>query len=995
MTPSNKIVAPLEKEGINLGISIKYHAKLIRLSQEMERHNKFWSQFIAPSILVPELHQHIALHKKTDDSFSHVHSEAAHYAYFADTLDQGSYPLFSNTMRIPRFGPGYKRYKSQWSKSWEKPSARAAIGQFWTFTFEWDSDAAEALQEQFDWVWKAGPDGWTEIQRIDRAFKAAYKDYRGYCAIWSGAKSVHLNFIFETSHLSKDTIIAQANRNGKKPEAKLRDYWLADINPDMIWDYYSVLWHRLSDAIRSNSNIDVNFDPAMSTLFQKRRTPWGKRIAPADDPRGFDEGDEIPQVVLAEKILQAAPKAASGMLLIAAEANAMAKVQKKNSRPTSRNVIEDEPELIQKLTDYLAVAWNSEYPKPAELFEDDNGIGVRFFNSANDETPSSIAYESYSSLIYRGKDAPTNEEHKNFPGKQTLHDLICDLLDEIEHQSGGTSAPYAAPCSMGATPWTKAFAHSALDQSIDGIRSGIAVGARMHSEVSSLSVLIAVEGAGKSTAFIRQAGDVRLEDQIEKFFGGEGLNIPSNGHQIVACKMYAQAEEHYHAYRIWREGVIAGGPLRIPPPAPLLILSLAETYQRYCASNMIDPISYLDALNMGFESQVEAVLHTQPQAFTDVTEIKNKSWMYGHETNGFKDVTNVIIFTVHDMAHDYSRISKSKAWLNPSFTPAALDKYDDWHSLATEFRVYRIIHDELSVNDLVHIAHHDEVQLANTFKKKAASENDLAWSDIKASQRFSSFKNHACGDMHELGFHRINELADLNFGPSDVTHVDFHALPFGVANSDDALYKRADGEPVYIREKNWWSGQRARVVFTTTESLPANLAEAIFAQPSTRRGQIIRWDDAKYYRPDPVQLKIDDRANKTHVDELATEILDNPDDLTDLVISDMVTGPNIITHSRALGSNNLRSRNITTILTSIGERQYMELNAISQKYALGNVIKMFYLDRYNQAVGRNHGLRADEVNPKQHKVYMTARLLRELGGAATFQQSRYPAYLVK
>jgi hypothetical protein len=993
MKSLKELAKPLQREEVLQGISIAYRRRLIRRALQMPKHNRFWSEIIAPNIMVPELNQHVALHRTPDDTFSHKQSEAAHYARIAGTLDQGRYPLFSNVMRIPQFGPAYPRYTDQWSRTWEKPSARGTIGQFWTFTFEWDCEDAGAMQTQFDWVWDQNANGLSEIDKLDQHFRSQFKDYRGHCEVWSGGKSVHVNFIFDTSHMSRATLVALAARQGKSYTAKLRDYWRGDISPDAIWDYYTATWTRLNDAIHQHSSIDVDFDPAMATLFQKRRTPWGIRIAQAEDKRGFVEGDQIPQVVLHESILKTSSKSASGMFLCTGDANAMPRQRKRNIKQPKDVDVVSSPELLEKLTDYLAKAWGAEYPKPAEIFHDANGMGVRFYNSPTDVKPSSMAYGDYCSMRYLGKGTPAGQAIKYFPGQQTLNDMISDLSAELARASDQSNMPSAVRPQR---PWMNAFAGTASEMTIDGIRTGMSRGVSLLSQTSSLCVVVSAEGAGKSTSLIRQAGEFRMEDQIENFFEGRGLNKPQHGHQIVACKSYPQAEEQYLAYNRWYTGAMSTGST-LKPPAPLLIRSFSEIYKRHCAEVDIEPIGYVDALRMGFESQVEAVMHHQPSAFSAISDIKNEAWFVkngeGNILNGFTDVTDVLVFTVHDLAHGYNNVSKSKAWLNPTFTPAALADHDTWVGLATEFKAYRIIHDELSLKDLVHLAHDDEVRLANQFKATACVSCIDTWTNIKQSQRLKEFQTHACKAMWDIGFHRINEVADLNFGPDDIIRVDYDAIPFGVANKPDALYRAAHERVVYVRNQNWWTKLKARVVFTTTETLPAGVARNIFAQSSPRRGRVVRWDSDVFFSPDPIQLRLDTRANKKNIDALVTDILADPDQNTDLVISDMASGSQVMSHSRARGCNDLTDQDLATILTFIGEVEYMELNVIGQKYGIENVIQASYLDRYNQAAGRNRGLRGNALKPLHHDVYVTPRLLRDLGGIATFQQSRYPAFL--
>ena len=518
------LAAPLKARGVLNRIDARYRKKLIQRTDKMEKYNDFWTRVIEPNIWVPDLDQHVALHCTPECPFSHTNSMNAHYARNAGKLDQTYYPLFSNIMRRPAFGPGYKRYQDQWRPKWERPIHRGAVGQFWTFTFEWDTEDSDGLQKQFDWVWQKDSNRQTEIEKLHRFFRSQFKDYRGYCVIWSGGKSVHINFIFDISHMSKATIEAIAERDGKSPEAKLRDYWQGDINPAMIWDYYTSSWSRLNAIILEESSISVKFDPTLSTLFQKRRTPWGIRIAGENDANGFRPGDKIPQVVLDEAILRTSPKSASTMFLSSQEANAQPITKGRSANAANSDFVLPEPDLLDKLTDYLAKSWGSPYPKPAEIFEDDNGIGVRFFNSENDAKPSSIAYSEYASLRYMGRDAPSDRDIEYFPGKQTLNDLLWNLLDEIGATRGAPAVPSLQ--TRPKLPWDNTFAKWAMTQTPSGIRSGMSQGAWQLTQASRLAVIVSAEGAGKSTALIRQAGEYRLEDQIEGFFKNDKLIRP-------------------------------------------------------------------------------------------------------------------------------------------------------------------------------------------------------------------------------------------------------------------------------------------------------------------------------------------------------------------------------------------------------------------------------------------------------------------------------------
>lgn len=91
--------------------------------------------------------------------------------------------------------------------------------------------------------------------------------------MWSGNKSIHIHLLFASSHLSRRVTEVLAKRHGKNADAQLRDHWQGDIDPNVIWDYYSTCWDQLETDIREITAIDDKFDHSMRYLHQKRRLP--------------------------------------------------------------------------------------------------------------------------------------------------------------------------------------------------------------------------------------------------------------------------------------------------------------------------------------------------------------------------------------------------------------------------------------------------------------------------------------------------------------------------------------------------------------------------------------------------------------------------------------------------------------------------------------------------------------------------------------------------
>ena len=85
------------------------------------------------------------------------------------------------------------------------------------------------------------------------------------------------------------------------------------------------------------------------------------------------------------------------------------------------------------------------------------------------------------------------------------------------------------------------------------------------------------------------------------------------------------------------------------------------------------------------------------------------------------------------MAQEFSQPSLSKAWLHPDFDPTMIQIPVAWNALATEFHLYRLIHDEASLSDLVHMERASDVKTARKFRKLVQSKTEQDWSKVSQS----------------------------------------------------------------------------------------------------------------------------------------------------------------------------------------------------------------------------------------------------------------------
>lgn len=931
----------LKSPAVNLDISPAYLRRLISRCAMPEKRNTLWRQWIEPYLVLDDLNLHVPMHEDKTSNFSDHGSMRAAQLSKNGEVAQAVFSLFSNPMQQPEFQDD--------DGTWQRPKERCAVAPFWVFTFETD-DAP--LQIQCDWIWVKDATGQTLLDRLDQHLAKQFRDYRGYSVVWSGNKSLHIHLLFASSHLSRRVTEIVADRHGKNAEAQLRDHWQGDIDPSVIWDYYFNCWDNLETTIREVTGIDEKFDQSLRYLHQKRRMPWGLRVAETGNAQGFKGGDLIPQVVLEERMRKTSAKGAQGYFLSATEANAMPVAQVSKSSSDRRCAPLYVDELLPALTAYLREGWGAEYPKPATITEETNGLTVRFYNSPADQKPSSFIEEDYRSMLWRGRDIPAGQKHKPLPDTSfTLGELLIELQAEIDAKHGNLRTNGQRQGRRRYAPATQLFANRLRSTAPKHYRSAMSILASEVSERYARNMIVSVEGGGKTTAAMRDAGKFRLDDMLTNHFAGNGLVTPDNGFQVVCASSYKQAKEHYEAYLEWwcQQTDYAS----IDLPAPVLIRSFSELYKQFCVQHELPQITHAQALRMGFNSQVEAVASRQSNVFDKLSELRDASWIVpgknGSTICGFQHSTSVILFTSHDMAQNFNQPSVSKAWLHPDFDHTALQDFGKWRDLALQFRLYRVIHDEVSLNDLVDVAREEDVETAKQFRQSVKAYSGADWSKVNQSQRYRIFSEHGSDASKTLGFHELCRIINAGFTSDDVVPVDFDANPFGINNSDDAMYRSTHGSTYYVKARNWWTTQRARVLVTTTEALVAQVAHRINKSDHTHWVpdiRVHRLDRDEFTTSDSIRLCRDIRASKSKIDELIRDRLRGD---KDFLITDMASdhGSSVSTHVSARGRNDLQEANICTVLTFVAKDEYCRLNVIAQKFGIENVYDEFYRDRLN------------------------------------------------
>lgn len=956
-----------------------YQHRIIQILGSNDQRNVLFDEFIRPGLFVPDLNQHVAVHREKRDPFSDTYSKALHRSLPTEPYNQIDYTHFSNPLRIPAYGPCRRDKSRQYNREWEPPLRRGAIGLFWAFTFEHDPDDTDGFQMQLDWIWQKDADGPSSLGRLDGYLRKHYRDYRGFTVVWSGGKSIHIHLIFDTAHLARDACLHAAALANTDPDHRLKN-WSGDIRDDAVWNYHKMKWETLAGLFKSKAGINVEFDDSLKPLYQKRRMPWAIREAEEGNFHGFPVGTWIPQIVLDERLVKTSPKGAGGWLLTAAEANAVPpKIPAQRSRGTRRDQTSD-TELLDAMIDYLAKAWGRDFPRPANVEWLDGSPSVHFYNHANDQHPSTYLGSGHSRLVYRGAGAPSSDPIvAQLPRGMSLDDLVFFLEEQIGRGVPTSSPGIAAPFKSGNNLAVLAHYRHARDQSLEGNRAGLRQAVFMQLEAKPFSVIVTAEGGGKSSTLLDTALSYRLEDCIEAKFPGHGLVSPSRGLQVFASMANDQAREQYRNF-VSRRG---------NQNHAVLLFGFSEYYQQANARRSVgetwEYITHEDALSSGYNSQHDAVYAEQPDIYAQITAEKQQAWMLPNGTSAFDNLRDVIVFTSHAMAQGLNVISKSKAWLHPAFRPDM--EPEEWQDLAAQFTVYRLIHDEISVEDLLWIATDVEVAFAAQVRRSIKG-----WDKATESHRYSAYTALAHNKPQGMNFHKCMTIIGARFRPEDRVSVDFNRYSFGIENSDRSIFRATHGQFIYLKQQDWWERLRARIVITTTERLPVEVVKTLCWSGqgrAVRRFALLELDRDETFPTEHLTVQLDSDASKTGVANLAARLLYDPVDPVDVVITNYAVGSNIYSHKAARGRNDLADKNIATILTFIGPDQYAVLNCIGQKFDIEDPIGLCYRDMLNQDVGRNRGFRSQRPTPRTHRLLVSPRLYRCLGGRRFFGSGRY------
>jgi len=148
-----------------------------------------------------------------------------------------------------------------------RPSLCATNASFLVITIEVESGDAAVFEETLRWTRTTdGKFSTAPFAAVDKRL-TEYKDYRGFTVLFSGNKSLHFDFVFETAHLEN----APHNVGPKDRLASVSQHSaVMHAAAELIWD-------SVTEAFNEIIPFPAPLDRRLRSLTQWRRAPWAVR----------------------------------------------------------------------------------------------------------------------------------------------------------------------------------------------------------------------------------------------------------------------------------------------------------------------------------------------------------------------------------------------------------------------------------------------------------------------------------------------------------------------------------------------------------------------------------------------------------------------------------------------------------------------------------------------------------------------------------------------
>jgi hypothetical protein len=856
---------------------------------------------------------------------------------------------FTNPMVLPA------DYESSSFNPYEaaKPRFRATNAGFVAVTIEHDCESVFDLDEVIGWTNKDD-----FLAAVDLRLKS-YRDYRGYCAVYSGNKSVHFHFVFDTVHLT------MVDHNASWAE-RLSSGGLSSAFMSKVHEIY---WDLVAGFFREKKP-DLKIDVSLRDYTHWRRMPWGTRVFDGDKKHllGIPLGTRVQQIVLSERLnMVRAPKGSVKFAIppdykLAPSFHRTPKAMRTSGLPDDL-----EPKLLAAVVDECRAHWRVEYPRPTVIRREGVEWVFHFENGPNDKTPSSIVRGDHTRLLIQGRSELEDREFI-MPGELSANETAeywlrkFGIVTETSFEPRVANDYSFAGMRIGSPPCRSAF--------------DVIAGNLIRSFPIDISTETSAELKQQYRTKLRKIlfATVPIHDTLA--VSGEGIGKTTGLFQMIAWEALDRAANSVSKMQrfscfAFRTGEQAEAKAEefarlVPGFRSVVLQSFWKYYEQSCAEFNCDPIIKDDFESHEIDVVLEHIMSEQRQVYDALEERRQAIWSMLENNQKKFSAGTTVLFVTHAFAKTFSGSRLTRTWLNPQFNPIDLDQSRE--TIRAQWTIVRTIFDDPEQGDFYILLSDRAFQ-----HLQAVSSENENWRNLSREVRRQEFRKHASLFPDGTSLETYESFRRLTLSSFVRVGVDFDFAQFGRDNKEDGIYRKLHGNRFYIGPQDWF--RPYEWTFLTTERLVANTIQTAYRRIGKNLLYLIL-DDLPGIYPLHLPVVFDPRASSRDAAALANEIIAQNSKATVIGNGIRAVPKNAMTFQRAKGDNSLTEQDIYVILTFVSPEQFVELNVLGQWINEPEVIALHYAGLINQSVGRNTGFRQKEGT--QTAVVISQGLFRML-----------------
>lgn len=826
------------------------------------------------------------------------------------------------------------------------PSDRLVMAPYFILTFEYDSKELAFFQQQLSWFRCAKKPMDAPIGQFVRHLRANYLDFVGLNVTYSGNKSFHYHFVFSTHLLAARTPTPTSLRHG-----------------------FIKAWEALRIEMATFPALaipaTISPDPAIKIGEAYRRLPGGMRLVGAGHFFNLPEGTPVPQLTMWESITtRAGPKSATSLF---DPANfTLTSIPKAGGKKSSTPVefIPGSNEIAY-CEEQMAAIFNGDpvWPKFAGFFESRGELRAGFTNAPSDKRPQSYMGEAFRTVMIQGSN-PYSLTNGDFGTKMPR--LPKSLGEMITLWSTEYRQRLMAPGGRQRTQVEQDFADNASDRDAAMTAVGKVLDTLVTKDMAETAAhfVSAPEGISKSRSLIANTPRFLKLLQLK---GLPPLIMFAFGNYDMAYEKAAEFDrEHPHP----RFGF---------KMKALVLPSFSRLYKETCRTLKVKEITLDQAVNLNAKSVTDAIHQHQPEVIDEMRK-------FYRGLHAKMEGKLPIIFTVHDVAHDWIKTTQTRLMFAPSFWNPHLDDNAKRMAAREDTKLGLLIHDEVSPENLTvavrgeTLAWIDELSQA----KDPSNPRRKLWPKGGAQTRlYDAFTTYATTNPppFPLTFEEAVSIREIKPEQWDlVTTANSHEYGVRTDNNPDHvdIYGATAGQLWGIHTREWATTSAHRTLVLTTERVPTAIVRRI-GQP-----WVITELDTPAITKDVVEVRAGRDVTSANIGKVVAAIRQEFPGI--FAIGNKIAHVfDTKTHASAKGSNAYMGKDLVQAMTAMPPEQYAYYEALNAWCGRDDLIRLRHLDEFNQTAGRNLGFRAPRTGPKpKHILLINRRLFESLTGLLAY-----------